>query len=70
MKKIKQYLTEVKEDESGMEILQFAIVLVATVALIGVVMAMKDTIANYITRAGDQVDDQFNNALQSEPTNP
>lgn len=67
MKNVKAYLKSVRDDESGMEILQFAIVLVATVALIGVVMAMKDTVANYISRAGDQVDDQFNNALQTEP---
>lgn len=64
--KIREYFKSVKEDESGMEILQFAIILVATVALIGVVMVMKDKVANYITRAGEQVDDQFNNALQNQ----
>lgn len=66
LKDIKHYLSDLRNGEDGMEILQFAIILVATVAMIGVVMVMKDKVNMYVEKSGDLIDDQFGNALTSD----
>lgn len=66
LKDIEHYLSDLRNGEDGMEILQFAIILVATVAMIGVVMVMKDKVNMYVEKSGDLIDDQFGNALTSD----
>lgn len=66
LKDIEHYLSDLRNGEDGMEVLQFAIILVATVAMIGVVMGMKDKVNMYVQKSGDLIDDQFGNALTSD----
>lgn len=56
MKQFKQYCKSFICDDSGMELLQLAIVVVITVGLIGVVTALQKIIAGRITDASKQVE--------------
>ena len=53
-KYVKQFLT----DESGMELLQLAIVVVITVGLIGVMTKLMNTVRENISKANDNTEMQ------------
>lgn len=63
MVKIKNYVDRFIKDESGMELMQFAIVVVITAGLIAVAMTIRDTTSKAITNANQIADEEFNNAL-------
>lgn len=65
--KLKNHVGNFVKDESGMELMQFAIVVVITAGLIGVAMKIRDTTSNAITSANTIADEEFNNALNSRP---
>lgn len=66
IKKMKNYTYRFIHDESGMELLQFAIGLVITVALIGAVMILKDVVENNILKASDEANEQMGSLLGDE----
>jgi hypothetical protein len=50
-------------DESGMELLQLAIVIVITVGLIGVMTTVMNTVRSNISKANDNANDQMQGIL-------
>lgn len=56
MTSFKNYCKEFFTEESGMELLQFAIVVVVTVGLIGVVVKLGSSISKQIGSSADAVD--------------
>ena len=65
MAKFRNYVEKFIKDESGMELMQFAIVVVITAGLIAVAMTIRDTTSSAITNANQIADEEFNNALNS-----
>ena len=65
MAKVRNYVEKFIKDESGMELMQFAIVVVITAGLIAVAMTIRDTTSSAITNANQIADEEFNNALNS-----
>ena len=61
-KYVKQFLT----DESGMELLQLAIVVVITVGLIGVMTKLMNTVRENISKANDNANTEMQGILRSE----
>ena len=59
-KYVKQFLT----DESGMELLQLAIVVVITVGLIGVMMKLMNTVRENISKANDNANTEMQGILR------
>lgn len=59
MNQFKSYLQRFVHDESGMELLQLAIVVVITVGLIGAVLVLKNIIDKNIRGAAKDADNQF-----------
>ncbi len=64
-KYIKDYSKDFATDESGMELLQLAIVVVVTVGLIGVVIALQNMISGNIDSATEQAGSAFSDALNN-----
>lgn len=60
--KLKNYLKEFIEDESGMELLQWAAIVVASAVLIAIVMKIKDTVQSGLEQSNQKVKDGFGNA--------
>ena len=60
--KFKNYLKEFIEDESGMELLQWAAIVVASAVLIAIVMKIKDTVQSGLEQSNQKVKDGFGNA--------
>lgn len=60
--KFKNYLKELIEDESGMELLQWAAIVVASAVLIAIVMKIKDTVQSGLEQSNQKVKDGFGNA--------
>lgn len=60
--KFKNYLKEFIEDESGMELLQWAAIVVASAVLIAIVMKIKDTVQSGLEQSNQKVKDGFDNA--------
>ena len=54
---MRNYFKEFMTDESGMELLQEAIIVVIAVSLIAVVMKLRDTVGNKIESTSKYVDD-------------
>lgn len=65
MARFRNYVEKFIKDESGMELMQFAIVVVITAGLIAVAMTIRDTTSSAITNANQIADEEFNNALNS-----
>lgn len=61
--KLRQYCKDFKSDESGMEFLQFAIIVVVTVGLFAVIMGLKTVIENNIQKASDEANSQMGGLL-------
>ena len=59
-KYVKQFLT----DESGMELLQLAIVVVITVGLIGVMTKLMNTVRENISKANDTANTEMQGILR------
>ena len=63
MDRLKNYMHDVWNDESGMELLQLAIVIVITVGLIGVMTTVMNTVRSNISKANDNANDQMQGIL-------
>lgn len=63
MKRFKNYVKEFIQDESGMELLQMAIAVVVTVALIGVAFKVKSVVSKNISDAADQANSSMQDLL-------
>lgn len=63
MVRLKRYAKEFWNNESGMELLQLAIVIVITVGLIGVMTTVMNTVRNNISKANDNANDQMQGIL-------
>lgn len=61
--KLKQYCKDFNKDESGMEFLQFAVIVVITVGLITVIVALKTVIEQNIQKASDEANSQMGGLL-------
>ena len=59
----KEYVKEFINDESGSEMLQFAIIIVIVVGLIGVVTTIQSMIKNRLSESADVIDEGFDEAL-------
>lgn len=60
--RFKNYFKEFVEDESGMELLQWAAIVVASAVLIAIVMKIKDTVQSGLEQSNQKVKDGFGNA--------
>lgn len=60
---IENYMHDFWNDESGMELLQLAIVIVITVGLIGVMTTVMNTVRSNISKANDNANDQMQGIL-------
>ena len=60
MNQFKSYINEFMDDESGMELLQFAVIIAITVALIPVVMKIFNTVKGNMETANTQAENEFN----------
>lgn len=67
MEAIKNYLHDLKEDESGMEMLQIAIIVALVAMLIGILAALFSAIWNKINDATGEVE---NMKVDPNQTNP
>ena len=65
--KFKNYLKEFIEDESGMELLQWAAIVVASAVLIAIVMKIKDTVQSGLEQSNQKVKDGFGYAGSNIP---
>ena len=63
MDRLKNYMYDFCNDESGMELLQLAIVIVITVGLIGVMTTVMNTVRSNISKANDNANDQMQGIL-------
>lgn len=63
MNKLKTYTKSFFKDESGMEILQAAGIIVLSVGMLALVFKLGDTIKKYISDANDEADRQFKDTL-------
>ena len=63
MNRLKNYMRDFWNDESGMELLQLAIVIVITVGLIGVMTTVMNTVRSNISKANDNANDQMQGIL-------
>ena len=71
MKTLRNYTKTFLHEEEGMELLQLVIVVVITVALMGVVFTLKNTIQTNMSDANDLAKNTLQNALakaQSDAT--
>jgi len=71
MKTLRNYTKTFLHEEEGMELLQLVIVVVITVALMGVVFTLKNTIQTNMSDANDLANNTLQNALakaQSDAT--
>ena len=64
MKTLRNYTKTFLHEEEGMELLQLVIVVVITVALMGVVFTLKNTIQNNMSDANDLANNTLKNALE------
>ena len=62
-KKAREYAKDFVQDESGMELLQLAIVVVITCGLIGAVVGIQSVIKNGLNDSTDTVTSGFNEAF-------
>ena len=60
--KFKNYLKEFIEDESGMDLLHWAAIVVASAVFIAIVMKIKDTVQSGLEQSNQKVKDGFGNA--------
>ena len=65
MDSLKKYISDFWNDESGMELLQLAIVIVITVGLIGVATAVMNTGKANINKANENANDQMQGILNN-----
>lgn len=65
MDSLKKYISDFWNDESGMELLQLAIVIVITVGLIGVATAVMNTVKANINKANENANDQMQGILNN-----
>ena len=63
MDRLKNYMHDCWNDESGMELLQLAIVIVITVGLIGVMTTVMNTVRSNFSKANDNANDQMQGIL-------
>ena len=63
MNRLNNYMHDFWNDESGMELLQLAIVIVITVGLIGVMTTVMNTVRSNISKANDNANDQMQGIL-------
>ena len=63
MDRLINYMHDFWNDESGMELLQLAIVIVITVGLIGVMTTVMNTVRSNISKANDNANDQMQGIL-------
>lgn len=63
MDRLNNYMHDFWNDESGMELLQLAIVIVITVGLIGVMTTVMNTVRSNISKANDNANDQMQGIL-------
>lgn len=63
MDRLKNYMHDFWNDESGMELLQLAIVIVITVGLISVMTTVMNTVRSNISKANDNANDQMQGIL-------
>lgn len=63
IRRLSGYARNFIRNEEGMEFLQFAIIVVVTVALIGVVTVLKNVIENNIQQASDEANEQMGGLL-------
>ncbi|MCR1984889.1 hypothetical protein NSB24_01395 [Blautia coccoides] len=61
--KFKRYCSRFLYDESGMEMLQFAIILVITVGLIAACVALKNVVESNINNASEEANEQMGSLL-------
>ena len=62
-KALKRYAKRFIEEESGMELLQMAIVLAVTVGLIGVVKGLGDMVSRNISNASNNADAELGSII-------
>lgn len=62
-KKFDEYLKKFLEEETGMELLQMAIIVVVTVGLISAVFLLKNVVEKHILKAAEEADSQFQSIM-------
>ena len=62
-KKFDEYLKIFLEEETGMELLQMAIIVVVTVGLISAVFLLKNVVEKHILKAAEEADSQFQSIM-------
>ena len=73
--KVKNYLQDLCEDESGMELLQVAIVILLVAALIVIIVAIFALIRNKLTESKDELEESLQNvgsqgSTRTSPSTP
>lgn len=63
---VKKHTKEFIEDESGMELLQWAIIVVLVVALFPAAKGIASIVEKRLTQSGETVDSGFNDVLNGD----
>ena len=64
---LKTYTKQYIEDESGMEVIQAAGIVVISVFLLSLLLKVGTTIGDYINKANDTADEKFNDTMNKIP---
>ena len=67
MEKLKAYTNNFIHDESGMEVIQAAGIVVISVFLLSLLLKVGTTIGDYIKKANDTADEKFNDTMNKIP---
>lgn len=67
MEKLKAYTNNFIHDESGMEVIQAAGIVVISVFLLSLLLKVGTTIGDYINKANDIADEKFNDTMNKIP---
>mgnify|MGYP000209259580 FL=1 len=68
VRELKNYNQEFWNKEDGVELIQFALIVVVTVGLFAVIFQLKDSLAAYIDKARTDMESQFDDALNNNPS--
>ena len=67
MEKLKAYTNNFIHDESGMEVIQAAGIVVISVFLLSLLLKVGTTIGDYINKSNDTADEKFNDTMNKIP---
>ena len=67
MEKLKAYTNNFIHDESGMEVIQAAGIVVISVFLLSLLLKVGTTIGDYINKANDPAEEKFNDTMNKIP---